>query len=211
MKLAILPLLGLLEASALGQTYFVNTNTLPPAPTTNPPSVAIVNGIAYGNPSWDQVAPLGWCMVTAYQQPPSNYTAAAWWYSNSGPASVGVYIASQANNSSNLLQQLIGAGVDVAATNYYSLISPYTGAYYTSAVATAQTELTWVQSQMATNNAWRTNASFATSNLLQVMLINTYIPTLVNAPGNKGGTTASFWKGGDGELLWRYWTNGVIQ
>jgi hypothetical protein len=201
MKIALWRSLGLWCIAADAQTYFVNTNlpSFQASATTNPPSPVLSAGAWVSNPTWDQCASLGWCQVTAYQQPLSNYTPVLYFWSNSGPAQVGVYISSQFNNSSNIVSQWLAIpGFMASVSNFYALIHPYTGPYYTGAVVNAANTIGWIFGET------RTNAAFTLSNINDAHFCFDYAATLNNAPGNPGGTTATFpWA-----LWWMAATNG---
>jgi hypothetical protein len=184
--------------------WYVNTNAGVSSLSGTLPTPALVNGIWMGNPPLSALAPSGWCVVTAYQLPSSNYTATAWTFSNSAPASVGIYVASQVNNSSNILSQWTPTLMTNVAI-YVTLLSKYIPGNITNvynAVVTPTLAWNWVGGEELTNSA-----NFSLSNTLDVIQAEAQAQFLIAAPGNVGGTTASFrWD------LYQVWkTNGTPQ
>ena len=179
--------------------WFVNTNLGIGSLSPSLPTSAVIGTGNVLNPSLSQLAPIGWCNVTAYQNPASNYTATAWSFSNSAPASVGIYITSSINNSSNIVSQWLAIpGFMQSVSNYYSLIHPYTGSAYTGSVVNVANTLGWILGES------RTNSAFTLSNLNDAHWCMDYSQVLNGAPGNPVGTTATFPWG----LWWMAETNG---
>jgi hypothetical protein len=184
---------------ASAQQWYVQTNIGVDSITTNLPwSLVLSNRTLINYPDFTNFAPFGWCKITEYQQPASNYTATSWTFSNSGPASVGIYIDGQYNNNSNIIAQWTPSFMSNVLT-YVNMLTPWVGSNYSQAVTTPATSSAWVAEQMRTNSA-----NFTVSNAVQVIVAINIAGDIVRARGNSGGTTATFpwW------LWWRVMTNG---
>jgi hypothetical protein len=202
MKTILASLLLCLALGAAGAQSFVNTNLWPPAVTANLPGYIQQPWGTDWITNWTKLSTAGWCIVDLVQAAPSNYTILGQTFSNTAPAHVAIIITNSVNDSSNIVSQWLAIpGFMPAVSNYYTLIHAYTGSSYTGAVVNTFNTLGWVFGES------RTNSSFTLSNLNDAHWCYDYSSTLINAPGNLGGTTATFPWG----LWWCLSTNGPIQ